>query len=137
MSQKLATQVVGNIGLYYVCYQLSKRGWNVLPTSRNARGIDLVIYDQVGRRRHTIQIKSLSQRSPVPFSKDLKDLVPADFLIICRSVMEEKPEIFITTFDELEGRMHVGEKNGKKSYWLWPKYYEEYKDRWEKIGSGI
>ena len=32
-------QLVGNVGLYYICYELSRLGWNVLPTSRNARGI--------------------------------------------------------------------------------------------------
>jgi hypothetical protein len=34
------------MGLHYICYELSKRGWNALPTSRNARGIDIVIYSQ-------------------------------------------------------------------------------------------
>lgn len=34
---KVANQVVGNIGLYYICYELCRRGWNVMSTSRNAR----------------------------------------------------------------------------------------------------
>jgi hypothetical protein len=34
---KLPKQVVGNTGLYCVCYQLSKRGWNAPPASRNAK----------------------------------------------------------------------------------------------------
>jgi hypothetical protein len=38
---RLSSQTVGNIGLFYVCYQLSRRGWNVMPTSRNARGMDV------------------------------------------------------------------------------------------------
>ena len=109
----------------------------MLPTSRNAKGIDLVIYDQGGKRRHTVQVKALSKPSLVPFSKDFKDLVPADFLIICRLVMEEKPEIFISTFKELAGRLHIGERNGKKSYWLQPSQYLEFRDRWDKIGSGL
>jgi len=29
-----SNQLVGNVGLYYICYELSKRDWNVLPTSR-------------------------------------------------------------------------------------------------------
>jgi len=33
-------QQSGQTGLFAVCYQLSRRGWNVLPTSRNARGVD-------------------------------------------------------------------------------------------------
>jgi len=31
----VSKQIVGNTGLYYVCYELSKRGWNVMPTARN------------------------------------------------------------------------------------------------------
>jgi len=31
---KIPSQVVGNAGSYYICYELSRRGWNVLPTSR-------------------------------------------------------------------------------------------------------
>jgi hypothetical protein len=30
---KLNPQVVGNVGLYYVCYRLSLDGWNVMPTA--------------------------------------------------------------------------------------------------------
>jgi len=32
-------QVTGNVGLYWVCYQLSRMGWNAMPTARNARGV--------------------------------------------------------------------------------------------------
>ena len=64
-------QLVGNAGLYYVCYELSKRGWNTMPTSRNARGVDVVIYDQKGSHSHTIQVKTLSKRNPAPFGRSL------------------------------------------------------------------
>jgi hypothetical protein len=47
---KLEQQIVGNIGLYYVSYRLSQLGWNVMPTARNAKGIDLVAYDLAGKR---------------------------------------------------------------------------------------
>jgi hypothetical protein len=32
----VSNQIVGNIGLYYVCYRLSCFGWNAMPTARNA-----------------------------------------------------------------------------------------------------
>jgi hypothetical protein len=41
----MARQVVGNIGMFYAAYRLSQHGWNVMPTSRNARGVDLLAYD--------------------------------------------------------------------------------------------
>ena len=43
--EKVANQVVGNIGLYYICYELCRRGWNVMPTSRNARANKMRIID--------------------------------------------------------------------------------------------
>ena len=58
---KLSTQNVGNIGMFYVCYRLSKLGWNVMPTSRNARGIDIVAYSPDGSQFLGLQIKTLSQ----------------------------------------------------------------------------
>ena len=45
---KLETQVTGNIGMYYACYKLSCMGWNVMPTARNARGIDIIAYNKEG-----------------------------------------------------------------------------------------
>jgi hypothetical protein len=64
--ETLSNQVVGNVGLYYVCYRLSRHGWNVMPTARNARGVDVVIYSQDALRTHTVQVKTLSKASPVP-----------------------------------------------------------------------
>ena len=72
-------QLVGNIGLFYVCYELSKRGWNCLPTTRNAKGVDIVIYSLKGDKKYTIQVKSLSKISPVPFGSKLE--IMWDFLI--------------------------------------------------------
>lgn len=47
MARAGGTQVVGNIGMYFAAYRLSCMGGNVMPTSRNARGIDLLAYKAV------------------------------------------------------------------------------------------
>lgn len=129
-----SNQVVGNVGLFYICYQLCKLGWNAMPTSRNARGIDILIYSQDGERKYTIQAKSLTKRSPVPLGKHLNNLM-GDYFIICRNVFGD-PETFIASVDKIRGRIHRGEKEGRISYWLDPKQYEEYKDNWAEIGRG-
>ena len=74
-SKKTPTQITGNIGLYYICYQLSKLGWNVLPTSRNARGVDIIIYSQDGKRKHTVQVKTLSKQAPLPLGNNLENFI--------------------------------------------------------------
>jgi hypothetical protein len=135
--EKISRQVIGNTGLYYVCYELSKRGWNVLPTSRNARGVDIVIYSQKARRKLTIQVKSLRKRNPAPLGDNPENLF-ADYLIICRNVLEERPEVFIMRMEDVKKGeiIHEGIKNGKKSYWIQPKSYEKFRDRWNIIGDG-
>jgi hypothetical protein len=128
-------QVVGNVGLFYICYELCKRGWNAMPTSRDARGVDILIYSQDGKKKYSIQTKSLTKKSPVPIGTSLDGLI-ADYIIICRSIFE-KPEIFIAETRMIINRIHKGVKNEKISYWLQPKDYEEFRDNWKVIGEGF
>ena len=134
---KLNSQTVGNVGMYYVCYRLSRLGWNVMPTTRNAKGIDIIIYSQDASYTRSIQVKALSRRSPVPLGGKLDHLF-ADWLIICRKVIEDLPECFVLTLDEIRELVHRGEKDGRVSYWLQPREYEDRRffDRWDRIGVG-
>lgn len=129
---KQSRQLVGNIGLYYVCFELSKRGWNVLPTSRNAKGVDIVIYNQSATKKPTIQVKALSSRAAVGCSSNK---VIGDYMIICRKILDDKPETFIATKEEIQ-KYIIQQKDG--SCWINPKDYENdlFKDKWEKIGNG-
>jgi hypothetical protein len=133
---KLPNQVVGNVGLYYVCYRLSLDGWNVMPTARNARGIDIVLYSVTGKRFASVQVKALSNPAPVPLGSHLDHLF-ADHFVICRRVASERPECFVLTPAEVRERAHQGVKNGKETYWLQPKSYEEFRERWDRIGFGF
>src|SRR5919108_3274481 len=99
-TESLMPQVVGNVGLFYVCSRLSRLGWNVMPTARHAPGIDIVMYHQDASRTHTIQVKTLSKRHPVPLSGTLDRLL-GDFFVICRNVVTDSPECFVLRPDEV------------------------------------
>ncbi len=105
-----------------------------MPTTRNAKGIDILIYSQDASRTHTIQVKALSRRNPVPLSNKLDHLF-AEYVIICRHVIQEVPECFVLTADEVRRLAHTGEKDGKISFWLQPREYEaeEFRENWEWI----
>lgn len=133
ISPKSPNQLVGNMGLFYVCFELSKRGWNCLPTSRNAKGIDLAIYSQDAKKMFTIQVKSLSRRNSVPFGK--AQSLMAQFLIVC--VLLENPETYILNARDAEEALHRGEKDGRVSYWLERPSYENHKGNWNEIGTGF
>lgn len=61
----LDPQLTGNVGLYYCCYRRSLMGWNVMPTARNARGVDIIAYSRDASRFVGVQVKALSKRNPV------------------------------------------------------------------------
>lgn len=133
---KLDTQVTGNIGLYYVCYHLSRMGWNVMPTARNARGIDLIAYDRTGTAFIGVQVKALTKRAPVPLGSGL-DKIMGDWWIIVNNIGTE-PSTYVLRPDEVRKLAHRGEKDGRVSYWLQPRLYcvDEYREAWERIGMG-
>ncbi len=133
-------QLVGNIGLYYCCYQLSRRNWNVMPTARNARGIDIIAYNEDASDFVGIQVKTLSKSPPVPLGKSLDKLMGDYWVIINNAAMPEendpdKIESFIMLPDEVRRDAHEGEKGGHTSYWLQPKAYQKecYRNRWDII----
>jgi hypothetical protein len=136
--RKINRQVVGNVGLYYVCYRLSRDGWNVMPTSRNARGIDAVIYSQDASRTATLQIKALTRRSAVSLGTSVEKLF-GDWFVICRNIAEDQPQAFVLTPTEVRALAIREEKDGRPSYRLEPPRYEHpnFREAWGRIGSGM
>ena len=127
-------QVTGNIGLYYACFQLSRMGWNAMPTSRNARGVDIIAYNSDCSRMITFQVKTLSRKNPVPLGTSL-DRVMGDFWIIVNEV-EREPKSYILLPQEVKDLAHRGEKDGRVSFWLQPSAYciDDFNEAWDRIG---
>ena len=134
---KLDSQVTGNIGLYYACYKLSCMGWNVMPTARNARGIDIIAYNKSGTKFIGVQVKALSKRNPVPLGNSLEKIM-GDYWLIINNVAK-KPNVFVMKPEKVKAlASSPKEKNGKVSYWLQPASYDtsEFKEAWHLIGHG-
>lgn len=135
-NMKLEKHITGNIGMYYACYKLSCMGWNVMPTSRNARGIDIIAYNKNGSNFIGIQVKTLSKKDAVILGNSL-DKVMGDYWIIVNNAANE-PNAFIMLPKEIKTLAHQGEKNGNVLYWLLPTSYDtpEFKEAWHRIGHG-
>src|SRR5947209_5703520 len=129
---RMASQVIGNAGMYYAAYRLSQRGWNVMPTARNARGVDLLAYDATAEHFLGLQVKALSKRIPVPLGKSVENLI-GDWWIIVTKVAAGAPECFILKPEEVRRLAHRGEKDGRVSYWLQPNKYNtsEFREAWD------
>ena len=105
------------------------------PTSRNARGVDIIAYNYNCTRMIGIQVKTLSKRNPVPLGNSL-DKIMGDFWVIVNKVATE-PKTYILTPEEVKNLAHRGEKNGKVSFWLQPADYciDDFHDAWDRIGE--
>lgn len=134
----LHPQLTGNVGLYYCCYRLSLLGWNVMPTARNARGVDIIAYSRDASRFVGVQVKALSKRNPVPLGGS-PDKIMGDFWVIVNKVATPTPAAFVLLPLEVRERAHRGEKDGRVSYWLQPGDYEQgpFHEAWERIGHGV
>jgi hypothetical protein len=132
----LDPQITGNVGLYYCCYRLSLQGWNVMPTARNARGVDIVAYSRDALRFIGIQVKALSKRNPVPLGASLEKIM-GDFWVIVNRVATS-PSAFVLLPAEVKERAHRGEKDGRVSFWLQPTDYDQvsFREAWQRIGYG-
>lgn len=132
---KLDPQVIGNAGLYFTCFHLSLHGWNVMPTARNARGVDIVAYDTSASRYIGIQVKSLSKRDAVPVGSSLSKVM-GDFWVIVNRIAT-KPQAFVLLPEEVR-RLSHGTKSGAGSFWLEAKDYdaEPFREAWHRIGTG-
>ena len=139
-------RVVGSIGLYHACCELSRRGWRVSLTrrgwkhiSRSIRGTDINLLNKSGTSDLTIQIMVVLDSAPVPFGNQIDDL-SADFVMFCGSIKNDEsvnsvrtiPDMFIMSKEEIISA--ATRNNG--NYWLNESEYKLHKDKWEKIGFG-
>ena len=130
-SSKLPSQIVGNVGMYYVCFQLSKMGWNVMPTARNAKGIDIVAYMPDGKGFLGVQVKSFSKRCPIPLGPSLDKVMGDVWCVVVRKTDKEYVTYLLSP-EEVKKAAHL---DGKGSWWVNPKEYDlpEYRENWERF----
>lgn len=133
---QLGPQITGNVGLYYCCYRLSLLGWNVMPTARNARGVDIIAYSSDASRFISIQVKALSKRAAVPLGSSLERVMCDHWIIVNKAVTS--PTAFILSPNEVRELATRNGKDGKASFWLDPPKYDQdcFREAWERLGHG-
>lgn len=127
-------QFTGNAGLSYVAWQLSRRGWHVVPTIRNARGSDMLVTDAVEDAKFGVQSKALSKRQAVPLGKSIDDL-RSEWWVITVHANSDQPVCFVMKREEVRANASQ-DKGGQRAYWLEPRDYDrdEYRNAWDRIG---
>lgn len=131
---KKENQITGNIGMYYACYKLSELGFNVMPTARNAKGVDIIAYTPDAKRFLGIQVKTVSKKWAVPLGKKFAPM--GDFwIVVCLDGTDGHPDCFIMKPTEVRDRTGVCPEGDA---WLSHKHYSnpKYFERWDRIKKG-
>lgn len=136
-----SSQATGNAAMHYAAWQLSRKGWNVMPTARNAKGSDLFCANDDETVLFGVQSKGLSKRVTVPCGTNLDNL-RSDWWIITVAPKGDAPTCFILTLNEVkEGCVQSDpkkSKNGIAAFWLSPKVYDQpcYREAWHRLEGG-
>jgi len=128
------SQITGNAGLNYTAWQLSRRGWHVMPTIRNAKGSDLVVTDADETTYFGVQSKALGKRSAVPLGMSLEAL-RSDWWAITVHANSDAPICYLLRLEEVR-HLATQDRNGGR-WWLEPKSYDraEFREAWHRLES--
>lgn len=126
--------MTGNAGLNYTAWQLSRRGWHVMPTIRNARGSDLIVTNGAESVFFGVQSKALSKRNPIPLGLSL-DTLRSDIWVITVNANSDAPICYVLSLDDVK-RIAARDKGGQQAFWLETRDYEkdEFREAWGRIG---
>jgi len=112
----------GNIGLFLVCAELSKRNLIVMPTSRNTKGYDLVVLEPKANKSIAIQVKCTDKKDfPIlnshwcNYKMKIKEKILADFIFVDISNVEE-PRYFVLTKMQIRNTIRTRIRNYIRQY---------------------
>jgi hypothetical protein len=143
-----AAQITGNIGLYHVARELSRVGWNVMPTVRNAKGADLYVSSEDERTILPIQVKTHSGK-PQDLSLSLHpERLVTKWWIFVAYALTQNITCYLLTLDEIRERMRrdsgarTQKPESQRQFWLDRRFYTpgsdremvEARDAWDRLG---
>ena len=89
MEEAIAPQFKGNLGLFLVCAELSKRNLIAMPTARNTKGYDIVVLNPKTKKAVPIQVKCTDKRDfPIlnthwrDYEDRIEDSILCDFVFV-------------------------------------------------------
>ena len=127
-------QITANIGLFHVCTKLSEMTLNVMPTARNAVGIDIVAYNVACTKMASVQVKTVTGKNQQFIVGRNTDIILADFWVFVRYDEQERSfSCSIMTKNEAKNTRHKVEDDKGYYYYLNNGDTSQHKDRWGKI----
>ena len=127
-------QVTGMRGVYLVAAEMSRQGFIASPTSRSARGADILCTDAECKRAFSVQVKTKSTRASYwLLSPDYKRFVSDSHIYVFVSIKEGGvPAEFFIIPSKVVAKKAYAEPFGKDTWYSFTvKRAKPYQDRWE------
>lgn len=137
MFNNINKQIIGNIGLYYSAFKLSTLGFNVMVTSRNAKGADLIAVSENEKKFIGIQVKTNSSEMDIRLTSNFSHPT-VDYWIIIYNVFNNPNSFIIPAEDILKSHSNLinkpslngsilvcadnVNKNGPQNFWIYKKF---------------
>ena len=133
------SQTTGMRGVYLVAAELSRRGLIACPTSRSARGADILVTDEHCKHACSVQVKTNgTNRNFWNLSDHAKDMVSRTHFYVLVNIKKdgEQVEFFVVPSRRVAQRAGTDRKTKRRTWpYLLRKKVEEFKDRWDLLGK--
>ena len=134
---KIKSTFKGNIGMFLVCVEFSKRNFIALPTSRNTKGYDVIVLNPETNKSIGVQVKCTDtpQRYkgwPImnthwkDYKEKIEEKILCDFIFVDISNID-KPQYFIVSKEDIKDIL-INTINGYLD-----KYKEKHKLTYEEM----
>lgn len=129
-------QLTGMTGVYLVSAELSRRGFVACPTSRSARGADILVTNQNCTHACSLQVKTNGKSASFwllnPHAKEM--VSPTHFYVLV-NVRKDGHEFFVVPSRVVARKMDVVKQGKTTWYSISRENVRQFEDKWDLIGE--
>jgi hypothetical protein len=127
-------QLTGMTGVYLVAAQLSRHGFIASPTSRSARGADILVTDENCTRAFSVQVKTNNGNSSFwLLNEHVKEMVSPTHVYVLVNLREPKKpnEFYIVPSKIIAEKTFVQEKPTSTFWSVSREDMQEFANKWD------
>jgi hypothetical protein len=131
--------ITGMHGVYLVAAHLSKLGWIVSPTSRSARGTDLLVTDMDCQKAFSVQVKTNARTFGFFLvGKHAVTTKSKSHIFVLVNLKRDKTEYFVVPSLKLSPLVKPpSNKTGAQFWAVYCRDLESFRDRWRCFGKSL
>ena len=133
-------QITGMLGVYLVAAELARHGYIASPTSRSARGADILVTDARCSDAFSVQVRTnAALTSYWLLNEHAKDMVSDSHIYVFVNLKKENtpPEFFVVPSQVVADNMWIEKHGGEKWYGIQRADVMHFKGKWSIFGPTV